>query len=105
MDTGKLKHKLIFENLANEEPRVNLNKYTPAFKVKGNVQFLKGRSYYDQLAYNEEIIATVMIRRRDDVDTNMRILFKSYIFSIDSIIPDDTERYLIIRVKQTRVDR
>ena len=105
MNIGKLKHKLVFENLVEKEPLQNLDDYEYAFTVKGNVQFFKGKSYYYEKAYNEEIIATIMIRRRTDIDTNMRIKYNSYVFYIDSIIPDETERYLIIRVKQIRVDR
>ena len=104
MNVGKFKHKLIFQEL-EDDISIDFCDYKTKFIILGNVQFLKGRNFYDSLANNEHITATILIRKRTNVNSNMQVMYKNYIFNIESIIPDETERYLVLRVSQTIVDR
>lgn len=105
MNLGKFKHILTFKELNDEPTNLDFNDHKEVFKTRGNVQFLKGKNFYDSLTNNELITATILIRKRKNINSDMIILFKNYVFNIESITPDDTERYLLLRVSQTSVDR
>jgi len=104
MNPGKLNRRITFQKQVEEQDENGFpiqNGWTNVKTVWAMVKTLQGRDFYQAATTNHENTSRFVIRYTKGISPDMRIKFKSRLFTIVSIINDDElNRTLTIVVEE-----
>lgn len=79
--------------------------YTEQFKLWGRVRQISGSAYLHSKQIGEDITHTIIIRRRDDITTDMEVLHDSAIYRVMRVSSiNDGRRFTRIDAKELGAD-
>lgn len=106
MGAGNLNARItIQQKSATNGAVIDFSDYTDKVTIWAEARFLKGRNYYADRAVNVKTEVEFIVRHRTDLDESMRIKYNNQLYSIEGIIPLDSNRmYMAIRAYNAKHD-
>lgn len=92
-NAGELRHRIKIQKLTSgrdEDGYPIPEQWTDYVQIWAKVSHLSGKDLIAAQASNSKIVARVKIRYREDIDTTMRVIYKSKTYAIDSQALEDT---------------
>jgi SPP1 family predicted phage head-tail adaptor len=90
-NSGSFRHRIIIQNyVETENDKADVIKNWSDYKtVWAMIKTIQGREYFSAATTQNENTVRFVIRYTEGIHPNMRIVFKSRIFKIESVINDD----------------
>ena len=101
-----LRDRITFQVLADPVGGIqDLDAYQDYKSTWTEARFLKGRNFYTARASNVKTDVEFIIRYREDIDENMRVVYKGSNYEIEGIIPVDSYKgFLMVQAYEIKHD-
>lgn len=92
-NAGELRHRIMVQHFTSgrdEDGYPTPEQWVDLMPLWAKVTHLSGNDLIAAQASNSKVVARVKIRYREDIDTTMRVIYKSKTYAIDSQPLEDT---------------
>lgn len=102
LETGKLKDRVTIQSKieTRDDYGQPIKTWVDVAGVWAWVKFNNGTEYNTGGAQQAETSASIRIRWREDLDTSMRVLFKTKIYNIKAVLPSSDKDYVDLAVNE-----
>jgi SPP1 family predicted phage head-tail adaptor len=103
MNIGKLCHRITIQKStpARDSFGAEIEDWTDFAAVWANIEPINGREYFSAKQVNAEITTKIVIRYKEDITSQMRVLFADKIYEIISVIcPEEKHTELLLMCKE-----
>lgn len=97
MKSGRLRNRIIIQKQVSRKDELGqqVNEWVEVCSVRAEIRDLTGKEYQNSQAEQSQTDCKILIRYRNDITTDMRVLFDGIYYDIKAVLED---------VKRTRLE-